>query len=193
MKNDQPAATLVQQLREAGAGHIRVVGGGGGVIVPEEIERLRGSGVTIFSPEDGQRLGLPGMINSVIEDCDYDLWETGEAKVEDVLAGERTAVARAITGAETGRLPEADRAAYAKQAGQVTVPVLGLTGTGGSGKSSLTDELIRRFRLDQGDRLRIAVVANRRVPELPHPRRRSTLHRALQRGQAHQRGDARLV
>ncbi|WP_237770129.1 cobalamin-dependent protein [Ornithinimicrobium sp. CNJ-824] len=96
---------LVESLREAGAGHVRVVGGGGGVIVPEEIERLRGSGVTIFSPEDGQRLGLPGMINQVVADCDYDLWEVGAAEVDAVLAGERTAVARAITGAETGRCP----------------------------------------------------------------------------------------
>ncbi|WP_289017398.1 fused isobutyryl-CoA mutase/GTPase IcmF [uncultured Ornithinimicrobium sp.] len=150
---------LVESLREAGAGHVRVVGGGGGVIVPEEIERLRGSGVTIFSPEDGQRLGLPGMINSVIEDCDYDLWEVGAAEVDAVLAGERTAVARAITGAETGRLPEQDRSRYAEAAAARTVPVLGITGTGGSGKSSLTDELVRRVRVDQGDRLRVAVLA----------------------------------
>ena len=68
---------LVQLLRENGAGHIRVVGGGGGVIVPEEIARLRDSGVTIFSPEDGQRLGLAGMINTVVADCDFDLWEVG--------------------------------------------------------------------------------------------------------------------
>ena len=150
---------LVESLREAGAGHVRVVGGGGGVIVPEEIERLRGSGVTIFSPEDGQRLGLPGMINQVVADCDYDLWEVGAAEADAVLAGERTAVARAITGAETGRLPEADRSRYAEAAAARTVPVLGITGTGGSGKSSLTDELVRRIRVDQGDRLRVAVLA----------------------------------
>ncbi len=150
---------LVESLREAGAGHVRVVGGGGGVIVHEEIERLRGSGVTIFSPEDGQRLGLPGMINQVVADCDYDLWDVGAADVDAVLAGERTAVARAITGAETGRLPEADRSRYAEAAAARTVPVLGITGTGGSGKSSLTDELVRRIRVDQGDRLRVAVLA----------------------------------
>ncbi|MFC6421743.1 fused isobutyryl-CoA mutase/GTPase IcmF [Ornithinimicrobium tianjinense] len=150
---------LVQQLAAAGAGHVRVVGGGGGVIVPEEIARLRSSGVTIFSPEDGQRLGLPGMINSVISDCDYDLWEVGAADVDAVLRGDRTAVARAITGAELGRLSASDRDRYAEAAAARSVPVLGITGTGGSGKSSLTDELVRRFRLDQGDRLRIAVVA----------------------------------
>ncbi|MGD8149864.1 fused isobutyryl-CoA mutase/GTPase IcmF [Ornithinimicrobium sp. Y1694] len=150
---------LVQQLAEAGASHVKVVGGGGGVIVDEEIQRLRDSGVTIFSPEDGQRLGLPGMINSVISDADFDLWEVGAAEVDQVLAGERTAVARAISGAETGRLPEEDASRYAAAAAERTVPVLGITGTGGSGKSSLTDELIRRFRLDQEDRLRIGVVA----------------------------------
>src|SRR5690349_21704262 len=65
---------LVQLLKENGAGHIKVVGGGGGVIVPEEIARLRDSGVTIFSPEDGQRLGLVGMVNGVVADCDFDPW-----------------------------------------------------------------------------------------------------------------------
>ncbi|QFG70171.1 methylmalonyl-CoA mutase [Ornithinimicrobium pratense] len=150
---------LVQQLAEAGAGHVRVVGGGGGVIVHEEIERLRSCGVTIFSPDDGQRLGLPGMINQVINDADFDLWEVGGADIDAVLAGDRTAVARAISGAETGRMPQEDRARYAEVAAGRTAPVLGITGTGGSGKSSLTDELVRRIRMDQQDRLRIAVVA----------------------------------
>ncbi|MGJ3509589.1 fused isobutyryl-CoA mutase/GTPase IcmF [Enemella sp. A6] len=150
---------LVDRLRAAGADHVKVFGGGGGVIVPEEIERLRSAGVTIFSPEDGQRLGLPGMVNSVIQAADYDLWEVAPAPVDRVLAGERTAIARAVTGAETGRLPEADRQRYAEAAARSTAPVLGITGTGGSGKSSLTDELVRRFRLDQGDRLRIALLA----------------------------------
>ncbi|WP_235497378.1 cobalamin-dependent protein, partial [Aeromicrobium sp. Leaf272] len=100
---------LVESLREQGAGHVRVVGGGGGVIVPEEIARLRESGVTIFSPEDGQRLGLVGMINSVVRDCDVDLTTLGDFDVDAVLAGDRSAVARAITLAETGRLADADR------------------------------------------------------------------------------------
>src|SRR4051794_35798624 len=101
---------LVQSLRERGAGHVQVVGGGGGVIVHDEIERLRASGVTIFSPEDGQRMGLPGMINSVVRDLDVDLWAQHPVGAEPVLAGERTAVARAITGVELGRLPEGDLA-----------------------------------------------------------------------------------
>ncbi|WP_298885318.1 fused isobutyryl-CoA mutase/GTPase IcmF [uncultured Serinicoccus sp.] len=150
---------LVEQLREAGAGHVKVVGGGGGVIVEEEITRLREAGVTIFSPEDGQRLGLPGMINQVITDADHDLWQVRPAEVEEVLAGSRTAVSRAITGAELGSLPAADRERYAAAARESSAPVLGITGTGGSGKSSLTDELVRRLRIDQGDRLRIGIIA----------------------------------
>ncbi|KQP78358.1 methylmalonyl-CoA mutase [Aeromicrobium sp. Leaf289] len=150
---------LVESLREQGAGHVRVVGGGGGVIVPEEIARLRESGVTIFSPEDGQRLGLVGMINSVVRDCDVDLTTLGDFDVDAVLAGDRSAVARAITLAETGRLADADRQRLQDAAAAHPSPVLGITGTGGSGKSSLTDELVRRFRVDQQDKLRVAVLA----------------------------------
>ena len=150
---------LVQLLGEAGAGHVKVFGGGGGVIVPEEIQRLRDAGVRIFSPEDGQRLGLPGMINTLIRDCDVDLWEERDADVDAVLSGDRAAVARAITGAELGRLDDTFLTRVREAAGSRTVPVLGITGTGGSGKSSLTDELVRRFRVDQEDKLRIAVIA----------------------------------
>ena len=89
---------LVQSLRAAGADHVKVVGGGGGVIVPAEITRLRESGVTIFSPEDGQKMGLVGMINSVVADCDFDPWEKRRTDVDSVLAGDRLAIARAITG-----------------------------------------------------------------------------------------------
>lgn len=150
---------LVELLRAQGAGHVKVVGGGGGVIVHDEIERLRASGVTIFSPEDGQRLGLPGMVNSVVADCDFDLWDTRAVTADDVLSGDRAAIARAITGAETGRLPEDLIERLRTSRAGATVPVLGITGTGGSGKSSLTDELVRRFRTDQQDKLRIAVIA----------------------------------
>lgn len=150
---------LVELLRQRGADHIRVVGGGGGVIVHDEIERLRASGVTIFSPEDGQRLGLPGMVNTVVEACDTDLWETGAVTPDQVLAGDRTALARAITGAELGRLDEAFLARLREASSGRVVPVLGITGTGGSGKSSLTDELVRRLRIDQQDKVRVAVIA----------------------------------
>ena len=150
---------LVRLLAERGAGHVQVVGGGGGVIVRDEIARLRESGVTIFSPEDGQRLGLPGMVNTVVRDCDTDLWAAGPVSVEQVLAGERGAVARAVTGVELGRYDDEALDQIRAAAQRSGTPVLGLTGTGGSGKSSLTDELVRRFRLDQQDKLRVAVLA----------------------------------
>jgi methylmalonyl-CoA mutase len=149
---------LAELLAQAGAGHVKVFGGGGGVIVPEEIRRLAEAGVRIFSPEDGQRLGLPGMINELIRDCDTDL-AASPPPVDAVLAGERGALARAVTCLQEGRLPEADRQALAAAAAARRVPVLGITGTGGSGKSSLTDELVLRLRTDQQDKLRVAVLA----------------------------------
>ncbi|MGR6923386.1 fused isobutyryl-CoA mutase/GTPase IcmF [[Actinomadura] parvosata] len=149
---------LVELLRERGAGHVKVYGGGGGVIVPEEIELLHSRGVTrIFSPEDGQRYGLPGMINKLIEDCDVELGDP--PSVEAVVSGDQAALARAITLIESGRAPEALVAGLREAKAGRQAPVLGITGTGGSGKSSLTDELVRRFRVDNDDKLRIAIVA----------------------------------
>ncbi len=150
---------LVESLRERGLGHVRVYGGGGGVIVPAEIARLAEHGVTIFSPEDGQRLGLVRMVNTIVEECDLDVWEVAAADVEAVLAGDRVATARALSGAQSGSLDEAFLDRVREAAGSREVPVLGITGTGGSGKSSLTDELVRRLRTDQQDKLRVAVVA----------------------------------
>jgi len=150
---------LVASLRERGATNVRVYGGGGGVIVPDEIARLREAGVTIFSPEDGQRLGLAGMIATMVTECDVDPWELAPTTTEALLAGEPTALARAITGAELGHLDDAFMTTVRDAARTSTTPVLGITGTGGSGKSSLTDELVRRFRLDQKDAMRIAVLA----------------------------------
>ncbi len=149
---------LAQLLGQAGADQVRVFGGGGGVIVAEEIDRLAQAGVRIFSPEDGQRLGLPGMINELIRDCDTDL-AGSPPPAEAVIAGERRALARTITCLQEQRLPEADLAALTRAAASRPVPVLGITGTGGSGKSSLTDELVRRLRTDQEDKLRVAVLA----------------------------------
>ena len=149
---------LAAQLKQAGAGHVKIFGGGGGVIIPTEINRLAAAGVRIFSPEDGQRLGLAGMINELIRDCDTDL-AAQPPSADAVLAGDRTALARAITCLQGGRLPEPVRLALESAAGARPVPVLGITGTGGSGKSSLTDELVRRFRVDQEDKLRVAVLA----------------------------------
>ncbi len=150
---------LVQLLRENGADHIKVVGGGGGVIVPDEIARLAKSGVHIFSPEDGQKLGLAGMINSVIKDCDYDPWDISHPDLEAIISGDRSHVARAITGAQEDELSAELVAGIHAAAAKRTVPILGITGTGGSGKSSLTDELVRRLRLDQQDKLRVAIIA----------------------------------
>ncbi|SFN83952.1 methylmalonyl-CoA mutase [Geodermatophilus obscurus] len=148
---------LVDRLREAGAGHVQVFGGGGGVIVPEEIAALRERGVRIFSPEDGARLGLPGMINELIRSCDVDLTQE-RPDVDALFTGDPRALARAITVLETGADDELAARVREVAAGR-TVPVLGITGTGGSGKSSLTDELLRRLRRDQEDKLRVAVVA----------------------------------
>ncbi len=150
---------LVELLRERGAGHVKVYGGGGGVIVPEEAARLSRAGVRIFSPEDGQRLGLAGMINTLIQECDTDLWQAAPAAVPAVLAGERPALARLISGIETDAVPAGELQALREAAAGRPVPVLGITGTGGSGKSSLTDELVRRLRTDQQDKLRVAVLA----------------------------------
>lgn len=149
---------LKDQLAERGMAHVRVYGGGGGVIVTDEIELLAERGVTIFSPEDGQRLGLPAMINTMIEACDVDPVR-GPVDTEALLAGHDAAVAAAITAFETDRADDDLRACVAEAAGRSTAPVLGITGTGGAGKSSLTDELVRRFRRDQQDKLRIAVIA----------------------------------
>ncbi|WP_330232766.1 methylmalonyl-CoA mutase family protein [Nocardia sp. NBC_00508] len=149
---------LADALCKAGAEHVRIFGGGGGVIVSEEIARLAESGVTIFSPEDGQRLGLPGMINQLIRDCDIDVAAQPSA-LDAVLAGERAALARVITCLQGNTLPETDRRKLIEAAAARRVPVLGITGTGGSGKSSLTDELVRRLRSDQQDKLRVAILA----------------------------------
>ena len=151
---------LVDRLRAEGRGDIGVYGGGGGVIVPSEIEELEAYGVRrIFSPADGQRLGLDRMINLLIEESDRDLAGEPLPPFESLRAGDRNALARWITHIESGSLGSGAAAALARGGARHPVPVLGITGTGGSGKSSLTDEIIRRFRLDQEDKLSIAVLA----------------------------------
>ena len=148
---------LAQRLQQLGAGHVQIYGGGGGVIVAEEVELLASRGVKIFTPEDGARLGLPGMINDLIRSCDVDLSQDAP-EVDAVAGGDPQALGRAITVLERGRseaLREAAREARARR----RMPVLGITGTGGAGKSSLTDELLRRLRNDQEDKLRVAVLA----------------------------------
>ncbi|MBI5269728.1 MAG: cobalamin B12-binding domain-containing protein [Burkholderiales bacterium] len=155
-------AYMVQLLRERGGAHIQVFGGGGGVIVPAEIRALADLGVRIYSPEDGQRLGLQGMIGEMLMRADADL-SVHAPKDVAALQGHTEAawraLAQAITALENGRADAGFVAALHDAAKARPAPVLGITGTGGAGKSSLTDELIRRFRLDQDDALRIAVIS----------------------------------
>ena len=155
---------MLDLLRERGAGHIKVFGGGGGVIVASEIAELHDYGVTrIFSPEDGQKLGLQGMINEIVAAADADLAHDLPESLAALTTGDRfartRALARLITGLEAGVVPAKLRAELLAKAEKATVPTLGITGTGGAGKSSLTDELVRRFRIDQRDTLKIAIVS----------------------------------
>jgi isobutyryl-CoA mutase len=151
---------LVDRLRAEGRGDVRIFGGGGGVIIPNEIAELEAYGVRkIFSPADGQQLGLSQMINVLIRECDIDLTSQQAVNIDDVLLGEVQSLARLITTIECGALSPAMSSELEAAAHRHASPVIGITGTGGSGKSSLIDELIRRFRLDQGDKLRIAVLA----------------------------------
>ena len=154
---------MVDLLRERGGAHIQVFGGGGGVIVPSEIAELQGYGVTrIYSPEDGQRMGLQGMIGEMVMRCDVDLSVHAPTSLAAIQGDSEThwrALAQLITALENGKASEDLKAAMHAQAASVKTPVIGITGTGGAGKSSLTDELIRRIRLDQGDALRIAVIS----------------------------------
>ncbi len=151
---------LVDRLRAAGRGDIQVYGGGGGTIVATEIDYLQHHGVArIFSPQDGQALGLAAMVNTMVAACDHPLPAPTAEDLEAALGGDHRGLARVISGAESGTLDPLAQQVMAEAAGRRSVPVLGITGTGGSGKSSLTDELIRRFRIDQEDKLRIAVLA----------------------------------
>jgi methylmalonyl-CoA mutase len=150
---------MIDQLRERDGGNIKVFGGGGGVIVPAEIRELEGYGVArIYTPEDGQKLGLQGMIDDMLARCDEDLLQHAPKDLRAVKSGDRRALARLITALEGGAAG-ALREQLVQEADALQVPALGVTGTGGSGKSSLTDELIRRFRFDQGDSLNLAVLA----------------------------------
>jgi methylmalonyl-CoA mutase len=143
------------------------------VIVPSEIRMLAEHGVRIFSPEDGQKMGLAGMIGEMVMLCDQDLTPHAPKTLEAIQGHSEMnwrALAQLITALEnspnaaTGQTPKSAvdatlLASLRAQAAQKKVPVLGITGTGGAGKSSLTDELIRRLRLDQDDALRVAVIS----------------------------------
>ena len=150
----------IDLLRERGAGHIRVFGGGGGVIVADEIKELHDYGVArIYSPEDGQRLGLQGMIEDMIARADFDPAVDDELQVEALADAEWRSLARFLTRLERDEVDEKTLSALSDAASSKTrAPILGITGTGGSGKSSLCDELITRFRMDS-DEFKIAVLA----------------------------------
>ncbi|MCH6268056.1 fused isobutyryl-CoA mutase/GTPase IcmF [Neobacillus citreus] len=141
-------------LKEKGASHIRIYGGGGGVIIPREINELQEYGIAgIFSPEDGRKLGLQGMIDQMIQECDFSTVasENIPEQIEKLPTGDTNAVAKLITIAENHVDQKNEAAATAEQVLEKvkelekSIPVIGITGTGGAGKSSLTDELIRRF------------------------------------------------
>ncbi|MBX3625890.1 MAG: methylmalonyl-CoA mutase family protein [Rhizobacter sp.] len=154
---------MVDLLRERGGAHIQVFGGGGGVIVPSEIAELQGYGVArIYSPEDGQRMGLQGMIGEMVMRCDHALSShapTSLAAIQGHSEANWRALAQLITALENGAAEASMKTALHDAAKKTRIPVLGITGTGGAGKSSLTDELIRRLRLDQGDALRVALIS----------------------------------
>ena len=153
---------MLDMLRDNGRGEIRVFGGGGGVIVPEEIRELEAYGITrIYSPEHGQRIGLRGIIEDMVHRADFYPGEGLVPDLESTRPLSRSDLARVITLLENETAPRGLMTSLEQRAANLgrKVPVLGITGTGGSGKSSLTDELILRWRLDHEDQLRVAVLA----------------------------------
>ncbi len=146
-------------LKEAGSGHIRIFGGGGGVILPDEVKELHDYGITrIYSPDDGRTMGLQGMINDLLQKADFPLGKDIKPDLKKIKQRDYKAIAQLISAAENH--PESVRefidslpATIKKKA-----PVLGITGTGGSGKSSMVDEIVRRFVQDQTDKT-IAIVS----------------------------------
>ncbi|UWE03593.1 fused isobutyryl-CoA mutase/GTPase IcmF [Laceyella sacchari] len=158
---------MVDLLRQRGAGHIKVFGGGGGVIIPQEIKELEAYGVSrIFSPHDGRQLGLQGIINTMVRETDFPTVGEITWEMDALSEGNTQAIARLITAAE--EVAEADGGLdHLRQAldelrlqppVDKVIPVVGITGTGGAGKSSLTDELVRRFVEDFTDK-KVAVLS----------------------------------
>lgn len=147
-------------LRERRAGHIKIFGGGGGTILPSEIEELHAYGIDrVYSPDDGRSLGLQGMINDLLQRSDFELGRHLNGELRHYQAGDFLAIARLISAAEN--FPEENKAQLADihtQASQVKTPILGITGTGGAGKSSMIDELIRRFLRDFPDK-RLGIIS----------------------------------
>src|SRR5690625_2955566 len=140
---------IVDLLKENDAEQIKVFGGGGGTIIPREIKELHDYGIDwIFTPEDGRKMGLQGMINKMMELSDYPLPIDIEEALKDLRNGRQLAMSRLITYVERGDILKEEKETLLDQVKQHVnkqTPVLGITGTGGAGKSSLTDELILRF------------------------------------------------
>ncbi len=147
-------------LKEKGAGHIKIFGGGGGTILPEEIKELHEYGITrIYHPDDGREMGLQGMINDLVKQADYPVGDKLNGEVTHLDKKNPVSIARLISAAEN--FPELSKGILQnieEKAKATHIPVLGITGTGGAGKSSLVDELVRRFLLDFKDK-HIAVVS----------------------------------
>ena len=141
-------------LEKNNAGHIKIFGGGGGVIVPDEIKELEEYGIIkIFSPDDGRQMGLQGMINFILKECDYSTKDYHQQVEFNNATNEEKWIGTAglITTAEIGE-KDTQIEKIRELAKEVKVPIIGITGTGGAGKSSLTDELIRRFLMDFPDK-----------------------------------------
>lgn len=151
---------LVDKLRELGAGHIKIFGGGGGVIIPAEIDELHAYGVTrLYSPADGQAIGLQGMIDDMLARCRAATDRPAAPKLDTLEADDRLTLTRALTGIENGAYSDTELEALLQRAQSSSTPVLGITGTGGAGKSSTTDEIVRRFRQDAEDSLKLCLLA----------------------------------
>src|SRR2546426_2126258 len=150
---------MIELLRERGGGNIKVFGGGGGVIVAEEIGELEAYRVArIYSPEDGRKLGLQGMVDDMLSRCDEDLSQYVPKDLKAVKSGDRRALARVITALENGQAARL-REQVLREADAHSVPALGITGTGGSGKAPLTHELVRPVPPRPDHPLRIAALA----------------------------------
>src|SRR5882762_2630668 len=145
---------MLDLLKEKRAGHIKVFGGGGGVFLPDEIKELQGYGITrIYSPDDGRAMGLQGMINDLVQQSDYPLGDRLTNEIDQLATRNPLAIGRLISAAEN--YYEQSKGVFdqvKKMAEKSAAPVVGITGTGGSGKSSMVDEIVRRFLLDFKDK-----------------------------------------